>query len=56
MRPKSEFKKFEELFERVISVPYDVIKAKIEAKKEEREKRKANASASSRASKTSHRT
>ena len=54
MRPTTEYKNFEDLLKRVITVPYSVVKAKMEAEKQERaEKRKLKTSASGRASKSS---
>jgi len=54
MRPTTEYKNFENLLNRVVAVPYNVVKAKMEAEKQERtEKRKLKTSASGRASKSS---
>ena len=54
MRKTAEYKNFENLLNRVVAVPYSVVKAQMDAEKAEREKkRKLKASASGRASKSS---
>jgi len=54
MRPTTEYKNFENLLKRVVSVPYRVVKDIMDEEQKERErKRKLKTSASGRASKSS---
>jgi hypothetical protein len=46
MRKNSKYKKFESLLDRILAVPYNAVRAKLDAEKEARKKRKLNASSS----------
>ena len=50
MKHNDEYTRFDQTMRRLMSVPHDEIKAKLEAEKREKKKRKSQTSASGRAS------